>query len=298
METLSKELNELCDRQPFETGWYLKNLVTGEACNRSGEVVVPSGSTRKVAILMALFKGVNEGKFSLDQPITVQERYQKNNSGTFQHLQPGFTITLRDAAYMMIIVSDNTCTGTLVDMVGLDDINALCRSIGMKGTTHRDSIPAFCDGFVPDFIKARGDVPVVGRDHSLEAVTTTTPNDQGRLLDFILKGTEDADAAVQLGCTPELCRLGVEILSRQKLSWRLPALLPYGTKVAHKTGTGRGGRNNNDVGIIFQGDRPLFIFTVFTEHVPLEMTDGLPGYTVAGHHIARLCRTCWDALNI
>lgn len=298
METLYSQLNALCDQQSFETGWYLKNLINGETCHRNGEVIVPSGSTRKVAVLMALFKGVNEGRFSLDQPVTIESKYQMNNSGTFQHLQPGFTITLRDAAYMMIIVSDNTCTGTIVDMVGLDDINALCRSIGMKGTIHKDAIPAFCDGFIPDFIKERGDVPIVGREHSLDAVTTTTPNDQGHLLDLILQGTEDADASDQLGCTPELCRLGIEILSRQKFSSRLPALLPYGTKVAHKTGTGRGGRNNNDIGIIYQGDRPLFILTVFTEHVPLANPDGMPGYTVAGHHIARLCRTCWDALKI
>lgn len=298
MEKLVSELNGICDSQPFETGWYLKNLRTGESCHRNGDTVVPSGSTRKVAILMALLKGVNEGRFRLDQPVVVEEKYQKNNSGTFQHLAPGFTITLRDVAYMMIIVSDNTCTGTIVDMVGLDYINELCRAIGMKGTVHRDSIPPFCAGFVPDFVKARGEVPTVGRDHSLEEVTTTTPADQGLLLDLILRGTEDAGAAAQLGCTPDLCRLGIEILSRQKLAWRLPGLLPYGTKVAHKTGTGRAGRNNNDVGIVFQGDRPLFILTVFTEHVPLEMPDGMPGYTIAGYHIARLCRRCWDTIRV
>jgi beta-lactamase class A len=60
-----------------------------------------------VAILMALLKGVNEGRFRLDQPVVIEEKYQQNNSGTFQHLSPGFTITLRDAAYMMSIVSDN-----------------------------------------------------------------------------------------------------------------------------------------------------------------------------------------------
>lgn len=297
MKNLAVELNRMCDGQPFHTGWYLKNLRTGESCDRSGNEIVPSGSTRKVAILMALLKGVNEGRFSLDQPIPIQEKYQRNNSGTFQHLTPGFTITLQDAAYMMIIVSDNTCTGTIVDMVGLDAINALCRSIGMKGTVHRDSIPPFCAGFVPDFIKAKGEAPVVGRDHSLDEVTTTTPADQGILLDLILKGAEDASAAARMGCTPKLCRLAIEILSRQKMSWRLPAFLPYGTKVAHKTGTGRAGRNNNDVGIIFQGERPLFILTVYTEHVPLEMPDGMPGYTIAGHHIARLCRTSWDAIR-
>ena len=42
---------------------------------------------------------------------------------------------------MMIIVSDNTCTGTVVDMVGLEAINALSQSVGMRGTTHRYGIP-------------------------------------------------------------------------------------------------------------------------------------------------------------
>ncbi len=65
----------------------------------------------------------------------------------------------------------------------------------------------------------------------------------------------------------------------------------------NKTGTGQDWRNNNDAGIIFKGEEPLFILTVYTENVPLEMPDGLPGYTIAGHHIAQLCRTCWDALK-
>ena len=55
--------------------------------------------------------------------MTIQAKYQNNDSGCFQHLQPGLPsncVTLR----MMIIVSDNTCTGTVVDMVGLDAINA------------------------------------------------------------------------------------------------------------------------------------------------------------------------------
>ena len=59
----------------------------------------------------------------------------------------------------------------------------------------------------------------------------------------------------------------------------MPALLPTGTKVAHKTGTGA--RNYNDAGIVFRGDDPLFILTVYTEHVPVEMPDGMPGAAAA-----------------
>ena len=43
----------------------------------------------------------------------------------------------------------------------------------------------------------------------------------------------------------------------------LPSLLPLGTKVAHKTGTGS--RGYMDGGIIWKGDRPLCILTIYTE---------------------------------
>ena len=280
MQKLTDQLNIQCDEQPFETGWYLKNLQNGETAQHHGEMVFPSASTRKISIMMAALKAVNETRLALDQPVTIEAKYQNNKSGTFQHFQPGFTIQFRDVLAMMIIVSDNTSTGTIVDMLGLDEINTFCRHIGMKNTIHRFGIP-----------------PIIGRDHTLEEVTTTTPTDQGVLLDPILQGTQHEDFASRLTCTPELCRLAMDILSWQKLSWRLPALLPRGTVVAHKTGTGQDWRNNNDAGIIFQGEEPLFILTVYTENVPLEMPDGLPGYTIAGHHIARLCRTCWDALK-
>jgi beta-lactamase class A len=280
MQKLIDELNRQCDEQPFETGWYLKDLNTGETAHLNGNTVYPSASTRKTSILMAALKAVTENRLALDQPVTIEAKYQDNKSGTFQHFQPGFTVQFQDLLVMMIIVSDNTSTGTIVDMLGLDDINTYCQDIGLKNTIHRFGIP-----------------PVIGRDHTLEEVTTTTPADQGVLLDIILQGTQDENAASRMGCTPELCRLGIDILSWQKLSWRLPALLPKGTVVAHKTGTGQDFRNNNDAGVIFQGEAPLFILTVYTENVPLELPDGLPGFTIAGNHIARLCRTCLDALK-
>jgi beta-lactamase class A len=279
-ETLVSDLNKLCDEQPFHTGWYVKDLRTGATADRHGHVVVPSASTRKIAIMMAVLKAVHEGKLALDQPVTIQAKYQNNDSGCFQHLRPGFTIQLFDALVMMIIVSDNTCTGTVADMVGLDAVNALCQSIGMRGTVHRHGLPP------------QG----LGHDHPLEAVNVTTPADVGQLLELIWQGTQDPAAAANLGSTPELCQLGLDILSWQKLRNRLPSWLPAGTKVAHKTGTGV--RNQNDAGIIYHSDQPLFILTVYTEHLPVELPSGLPGHTAAVQLIGRLCRMCFDALRV
>src|SRR5215468_1256766 len=179
---------------------------------------------------------------------------------------------------MMIIVSDNTCTGTVVDLVGLDTIQRWCELVGMTGTVHRFGIP-----------------PPLGREHTLEQVTITTPNDQGMLLEMILQGTSDGAVARRLGSTPELCRLGLDILSWQKLKTRLPSQLPLGTKVAHKTGTGA--RGFMDAGIVFKANAPLFILTAYTEHVPVTMPDGTPGFTAANQLIGSLARGAWDTLG-
>ncbi len=276
---LKRRLDALCDEQPFATTYYLKDLRSGEAADRDGHVVVPSASTRKIAVLMAALKGVHEGRLSLDDPFTVDAKYQDNTSGTFQHLTPGFTITFRDALIMMIVVSDNTCTAKVVDIVGLDAVNALSKAVGMVGTTHRHNMPP-------------KDLPY---DHPVELTNATTATDVGVLLDLILLGTTDADAAARLGSTPELCTLALQILLWQKLNNRLPLLLPSEARVAHKTGTGS--RNYNDAGIIFQGDRPLFILSVYTDNLPKDMPDGTNGFGAAALHMARLAKTCYDALQ-
>jgi beta-lactamase class A len=279
MKDLAPKLNALCDALPFQTSWYLKDLTTGERADRLGDTPVPSASTRKISIMMAAPKAVHDGKLALEQKVTIQAKYQDNDSGTFQHLTPGFWITFRDALVMMIIVSDNTCTGTVVDMVGLDAIQRYCDTVGMTRTVHRFGIP-----------------PKLGPDHTLDQVTTTTPNDQGLLLEAMLQGAEDTAAAAKLGVTPELCRLGLDILSWQKLKTRIPSQLPLGTKVAHKTGTGS--RGYMDAGIVYRDGKPLYIITMYTEHVPAALPDGTPGFTAAYQLMGRMARLAWDSIAL
>jgi beta-lactamase class A len=278
MRELVERLDALCDAVPFHASWYLKDTATGARADRHGDVPVPSASTRKISIMMAALAAVHAGKLALDQKVVIEKRFQDNDSGTFQHLTPGFWITFRDALVMMIIVSDNTCTGHVVELVGLANIQRWCEAVGMSATIHRFGIP-----------------PKLPPDHTLEQVTSTTPNDQGLLLELILKGTSDPAVAARLGCTPELCRLGLDILSWQKLKTRLPSLLPLGTKVAHKTGTGA--RGYMDAGILFKDDRPLCILTAYTDRVPAALPDGTPGFAAAAQLIGRIARLCYDALG-
>lgn len=278
MQTLVDGMNHVCDDKPFHVGWYVKDFRTGETADRNGDTVVPSASVRKISIMMCAMRAVNEGSLSLEQRIKIQAKYQENDFGPIRHLSSGFSITLADALTMMIILSDNTCTGTIVDMLGIDLINAFCESVGMTGTTHRFAVPP------------RG----LDRGHPVTAVNATTPSDVGHLLDLIQRGSNEPKVADRLGCLPEHCNLAIDILSKQMLSAALPSRLPYGTKVAHKTGTSMDSREHNDAGVVFQGDDPLFVLTVFTDHVPLALPDGMPAQFAGEQLIGQLARTCYD----
>lgn len=289
---LMEELNRICDEQVFQTHLYVKDLATGGVFARNDQSVVSSGSTRKLYIMMAALREVARGRFALDTPFTLDAEYQRRSShgkvpgetlfnytaGIFQNFRPGTEITFQDAITMMIVVSDNTCTGKLVDMIGVDSINELCQSIGMRGTTLRYSL-------TPD----RTPRPV-------EQTNATSARDMGLMLEHIVKGTSDATAAARLGVTPELCQLAIRILSWQKLKTLLSPMLPPGANVAHKSGTPVGGGGSNDVGIVFAGTEPRFIISYYSAGVPALTPEGMPGKTLADRHAAHLCRVCWDHL--
>lgn len=289
MQALITRMHELCDAEPFDTGWYLKDLRSGAEFDRRGDVVVPSASTRKIAILMTALRAVNQGRLKLDQPVTVEAKYQATqfaenglahtkHSGCLLYLQPGFTVQLRDLIVLMIIVSDNTATGIVSDMLGLDAINEFSQSVGMKNTAHRTGTPAYAN---------RANQPV-------DQQNATTPRDVGLLLDLIQQGATNGDVAEKLGCTPELCQLGLDILSWQRVLNRLPSQLPIGTKIAHKTG--EAARGHNDAGIIYRDDEPRFILTVFTHNVPIDAPDN-HNFAAVHQLTGRLARECWDALQ-
>jgi beta-lactamase class A len=280
MQALTQRLNRICEEQPFTTSFFVKDLTTGAEAARAGDVVVPSASTRKTSILMHALAAVHAGRLDLKEPCTVEARLQKDvASGTYQHMTPGTVLPLRDAMVNMIITSDNVCTQLVLERLDREALNAWCRGIGMSCTTHRANIPP----------------AGLAWDHPLEATATTTPADQARLLELMLRGAADAEAAAVLGCSPELCRLGLDILSWQRLRNLIPSLLPASTKVAHKTG--RDARGRSDAGIVYCDGRPLFILAAYADRVPEEMPDGLPGFAAAYATVGRLARACWDGIG-
>jgi beta-lactamase class A len=112
------------------------------------------------------------------------------------------------------------------------------------------------------------------------------------LLGLIQAGGSDPAVAAALGCSTALCQLAMDVLSWQMYRQMIPGLLPFGTKVASKSGRARRGRM--DAGLVFHDGTPLYALAVYTDLVPEVMPDGMPGYTAVFATIARISRACWD----
>ncbi|WP_414644200.1 serine hydrolase [Bosea sp. (in: a-proteobacteria)] len=258
----------------------IEDLRDGSRIGIEAERQVPSASTRKIAFMMAAFRAVHEGRLSLDEPVVAEARFQEGiPSGTFYYMTPGLTFPLRDAIMQMIVTSDNICTAIVGERLPAEEITAFCRSVGMIGTEIRFTVPP-------------REMP---QDVSFDFVASTTAADQVTLLRLILDGSEGNAAALRkLGCSAELCRLALDMLSWQAYRTMIPLLLPNGARVCHKTGTGRNGKM--DAGIVYRDGRPLFAIAAYAYDVAPTLPDGMPGYAAAMLAIGRLSRTCWDVL--
>lgn len=80
--------------------------------------VFSTASTAKVFILGTLLELCQNGCLSLEQTYSLRDADKVDGSGLLYFLSQGVQLTIRDVAMLMIIISDNTATNVLMDLVG------------------------------------------------------------------------------------------------------------------------------------------------------------------------------------
>jgi beta-lactamase class A len=111
---LHRRLDSLSDAHHGVVGYAVVNLETGERISRRGDEPFPTASLIKVPIAVALMEQVSLGQISLDDRITVLRIEKVPGAGLLQYLHDGAEITIRDAAWLMLTISDNTATNLLL----------------------------------------------------------------------------------------------------------------------------------------------------------------------------------------
>jgi beta-lactamase class A len=119
-------------------GVAIKELKTGKMFLLNEKEIFPQASSIKIALLLEIFKQVEEGRLKLDEMIPLQESQKVEGSGVlFQLGYPSLSLSVKDLCVLMIILSDNTATNILIDKVGMDNVNKRMDSLGLKNTRLR-----------------------------------------------------------------------------------------------------------------------------------------------------------------
>ena len=139
-ERLQSDLNRVAERLDGVMGYAIKDLTTGETFFRMPDTVFPQASSIKLTILLELMRQAQDGKISLDEKHTVRrsEAPPGDRDPILGMVGDGtVTMTLRDLAVFMIVLSDNTATNILIDRLGMENINAGITRLGLKETRLR-----------------------------------------------------------------------------------------------------------------------------------------------------------------
>lgn len=131
-------LREIAARSRGALGFCALDLTSGERFGLNDEAVFPQASAVKIAILMEVFKQAGEGKFQFTDRRRIERKDKTPGSGVLLELGDGTVeLTLHDLCVLMILVSDNTATNLLLDLVGMENVNRTLESLGLKHTRVR-----------------------------------------------------------------------------------------------------------------------------------------------------------------
>lgn len=173
--SLHRMLDSIASAHRGVVGYTVRNLDTGERLERRGDETFPTASLIKVAVLVTLFDLVEQGDISLDDRMIVLKVDKVPGSGQLQFFHDGVEITVRDAAWFMITISDNTATNLLLDKIAIRRVWEKMESLGLAHTKIHSKT----------FMRNTS----VAMDSSVKyGLGVTTPNEMARLFQLLAEG--------------------------------------------------------------------------------------------------------------
>lgn len=131
--TMENELRRGCQVTGV-IGYSLQDLTSGRTSKYLEDIVFPTASTIKIAILVALATKISEGALSWEQRYNTKDLPKVGGSGILSLLKYHVHLSIWDLASLMIALSDNDATNACIDLVGMDYINSLMLSFGLPNT--------------------------------------------------------------------------------------------------------------------------------------------------------------------
>jgi beta-lactamase class A len=266
---LHTHVQKLIDASGAEVAVVLETLEGNERLSINPDASFHAASTMKIPVMIELFRQANAGVLSLDEPVTIRNEFHSIVDGSVFQLSVGDdsdaevykavgkTMTLRQLCEAMITVSSNFAANLLIERLGARNIQTTTDRLGASGMH-----------------VLRGVEDQKAFDNGMNNETTA------RALAVLLMKLADGHAV-----SPKADADMVDILKRQHFHDAIPAGLPDGTVVAHKTGNIT--KVHHDAAIVY-GTTP---------YVLVVLVRGIDDEKTSAALIASISREVWTAIE-
>ena len=240
----------------------------GVAYARNADRPFHAASTMKVAVMIEAFRQVEAGLREWDEPVRVENRFRSIVDGSAYAIADdtddalytlqGQDVPFRDLVERAVTTSSNLATNLLLDRLTADAVQATVGRLGAPGLR-----------------VLRGVEDLKAFEAGLSNQTTAAA--LATLLEALRDGravSPAADAAMR------------DVLARQRFDEMIPAGLPAGTRVAHKTGWIT--RIHHDAAIVYPEGAAPYVLVVLTE--------GLDDHDVSARLGAEVSRAVYKVL--
>ncbi len=140
-ETLNKtaeRLEKIAADVSGTLGYYVMTVDGETLFSRNAEESFPQASAIKIPILMEVLAQREAGKIDWNQSHRIKKNNQVSGSGILSQLSDGGSqISTGDLCVMMIVLSDNTATNLLIELVGMENVNRQLDSLDCPHTRLR-----------------------------------------------------------------------------------------------------------------------------------------------------------------
>lgn len=232
-----------------QVGLAYVDLASGDTLFLDADTSFHAASTMKVPVMIELFRRANTGSFRMDQGLLLVNQFASladgspyaldlgsDSDSTLYH-RIGERVRVDTLLRLMITRSSNFATNTLITLVGADAVTRTMRSLGAQRI---------------QVLRGVED----GKAFEKGLNNTTTARD----LAIILRAIQEGRAA-----SPSATREMLGILRAQEFNEKIPAGLPAGTPVAHKTGEITA--VSHDAAIVYPPGRKPYVLVVLTRGI-------------------------------
>jgi len=232
-------------------GVALHDAETGLELHYKADRWFHAASTIKVPILLGVFAAIDRGDLLPHSRVQVRNRFLSVVEGVPFRVESGRDansavlnaigkmMRVDELAYHMITTSSNLATNLLLGVIGPDSVNRTLKELD-----------------VDDGIELkRGVEDELAFDKGINNMVTA----DGLLRILVLLSEGKA-------FSPALSRRMMDILHGQEFNQGIPARLPKGTRVAHKTG--EISTVAHDAGVVYLPKRKPYVLVVLTEWAP------------------------------